>query len=266
MKPTPANVSVVVCAKNEEARIARCLASVIELGAYETLVVDGMSTDRTQRVAESIGVKVHHSHLGSLGRDRMRGCYRTKGDYVCYIDADHRPGPDLLARLLADMDALGVDGIQASIRIEPRSFWNRAESSFLAMTMRPGVRTMIGTAPAIFRRDVLESVTFGYGLIDDTDFIFRLHRDTDYRVGVSSAVVWQQHEPSLRSYLKKFEWYGRGDAETMRDHPDRAASMRFHLLVRYPILYPLRAFVTGHWRAIPYAIIQGLTRARYATK
>jgi glycosyltransferase involved in cell wall biosynthesis len=266
MKPTPADVSVVVCAKNEEARIARCLASVIELGAYETLVVDGMSTDATKRVALSLGVQVHHSHLGSLGRDRMRGCYRTKGAFVCYIDADHRPPPDLLKVLLADMDAMGVDGVQASIRIEPHSFWNRAESSFLAMTMRPGVRTMIGTAPAVFKREVLETVTFGYGLIDDTDFMYRLHRDTDYRVGMSSAVVWQKHEPSLRSYLSKWRWYGKGDGEFMLTHPERRRSMLFHLAVRYPLLYPLRALVTGHWCAAPYAVLQGLTRLRYALK
>ena len=88
--------------------------------------------------------------------ETVRGIgYRlAKSDHVAYIDADHRPPPELLTTLLADMDAMGLDGIQAGIRIEPLSFWNRAESSFLAMTMRPGVKTMIGTAPAIFRREV----------------------------------------------------------------------------------------------------------------
>ena len=33
--------------------------------------------------------------------------------------------------------------------------------------------------------------------------------------------------------------------------------MLFHLAVRYPILHPLRALLTGHWRAAPYAISLG---------
>lgn len=257
-------VSVVVCVKDEAPRIADCLAHVAALDADEVLVVDGSSTDGTANLARLLGAKVHTSVLGSLAQDRGRGCYLTRGSYVAYIDADHRPPPELLTALLADMDALGVDGIQASIRILPHSFWNRAESSFLAMTMRPGVRDMVGTAPAIFRREVIETVCFGEGTIDDTSFMYRLHRDTDYRVGLSAAVVWQEHEPSLRSYLRKWQWYGRGDGEFIRDHPERARSMRVHLLWRYPVLYPLRALVTGHWRAVPYAILQGLTRARYA--
>jgi hypothetical protein len=134
------------------------------------------------------------------------------------------------------------------------------------MTMRPGVKTMIGTAPAIFKREVLETVGFGHSVIDDTDFCYRLTRDTDYRIGMSAAVVYQRHEPSLRSYLDKFAWYGRGDGEFCSTHPERRASMLFHLAVRYPLLYPLRALLTGHWRAAPYAVLQGLTRLRYALK
>jgi glycosyltransferase involved in cell wall biosynthesis len=90
MKPSPADVSVVVCVKNERDRIASCLAAVLELGAYEVLVVDGMSKDGTADVAKSMGVTTHYSILGTLGRDRQRGCYRTRGKYVSYIDADHR--------------------------------------------------------------------------------------------------------------------------------------------------------------------------------
>lgn len=258
------STAVVVCVKNEAPRIAACLDHVTALGADEVLVVDGSSTDGTPELARLMGTKVHTSVLGSLGQDRQRGVHMTRGTLVAYFDADHRPPPEALRSLVAEMDEMGLDGIQASIRIVPNSFWNRAESDFLAMTMTSGVKTMIGTAPAVFKREVLETVGFGSSVIDDTDFCYRLTRDTDYRIGMGRTVVYQEHEPSLRSYLTKFQWYGRGDGEFMRTHPERRASMLWHLLVRYPLVYPLRAVLTGKFRAAPYAIVQGLTRFRYS--
>ena len=97
-------------------------------------------------------------------------------------------------------------------------------------------------------------------MIDDTDFMYRLHRDTTYTTGVGSTMVEQLHDPDLRSYLDKFRWYGKGDKEFMRTHPERRGAMLFHLAIRYPVVYPLRAIATGHLRAAPYAVLQGLTR------
>ena len=36
--------------------------------------------------------------------------------------------------------------------------------------------------------------------------------------------------------------------------------MLFHLLVRYPVLYSLRAVRHGHWRAVPFFVLQGILR------
>ena len=40
--------------------------------------------------------------------------------------------------------------------------------------------------------------------------------------------------------------------------------MLFHLSIRYPLLHPAKAIATGHWRAAPYAVLQGLTRLFHA--
>jgi glycosyltransferase involved in cell wall biosynthesis len=249
----------------EAPRITACLSYVTALGADEVLVVDGCSSDGTDTIALNLGAKVHVSPLGSLSRDRQRGCYLTTYPLIAYFDADHRPPPDALRSLIAEMDEMGLDGIQASIRIVPLSFWNRAESEFLALTMVPGFHQMVGVAPTIFRREVLEKVRFADGLsIDDTDYFYRLTRDTAFRIAVGTTFIECRHDPRLRDYLAKFRWYGIGDGQFMASHPERRRSMLFHLLVRYPLIHPLRAVLTGKFRAAPYAIVQGLTRFRYS--
>jgi glycosyltransferase involved in cell wall biosynthesis len=256
-------VSVVVCAKNEEARLGDCLTHLAGQGAAEVIVVDGASTDHTVRVALAHHVRVIVSEAGNLSLDRQVGADAASSVFVAFVDADHRLPPATIARLVDDLREFDVDGVQAGMSIVPRSFWNRAESDFLEITHNTphGVRSMIGTAPAVFRRQLIEDVRFDCGAIDDTDFMYRLHRDTGYRVGIGRTVVPQDHEPGFGSYVRKWRWYGRGDGEFMRKHRERRRSMLFHLLIRYPLVYPVRAVRRGRPRAIPYAVLQGWTRA-----
>lgn len=256
-------LSVVVCAKDEAHRIEACLQSLAGQGAHEVIVVDGASTDATTSIARRMGATVIVSSAGSLAADRQLGADFASGTLIAFIDADHRLPPYALNALADSLDRLGMDVAQAGLAITPRSFWNRAESDFLALVHnRPGVRDMVGTSPAVFRREVLEAVRFAdVGGIDDTDWMYRLHRDTAYRTGMADVVIEQEHAPTLRSYLAKWHWYGRGDGAFCRTHPERAASMRFHLLVRYPLLYPARALIALRPRAAVYALLQGITRA-----
>lgn len=261
-------ISVVVCARNEETRIGDCLDALAAVADewHELVVVDGCSTDTTATIARDHGALVVVSPRPSLARDRQIGADSTHGTWVVYIDADHRVQPCDITRLVGEAQAHGYGVVQAGLTIVPDSFWNRAESDFLALTHTPGVKDMVGVAPAVFHRSVLEAVRFDGGMtIDDTDFMYRLHRDSDHLTAISARVsVAQKHAPRLADYLAKWRWYGRGDGQFMATHPERAASMRYHLLVRYPLIYPARALRRGLWRAAPYAIAQGLARYAYS--
>ena len=258
--------SVVVCAKDEP-EIDKCLTAIFASG-YRGQVVVVCADEATYERARpwtACGYIVVVSNLGSLPADRQLGADIATGDHVVYIDADHRLRPGDIRSLEHQARATGADVLQARITITDQSFWNRAESEFLRMTMRPGFRGMVGIAPAIFRREVLTTVRFADGLsVDDTDFMYRLHRDTDYTTAVGATFIECRHAPRLRDYLAKFRWYGTGDGQFMASHPERRRSMLFHLAIRYPVLYPAKALATGHWRAAPYAILQGLTRLFHA--
>lgn len=243
------SVTVVVAARNEARRLSACLTSVARLGADEVIVVDGGSTDGTAEIAEAAGVRVIRSGGRGLAYDRQLGASAAKGELVAMIDADHRPHAELLDQLWADMVHYDFVVVQAGVDIAPTSFWTRAEGQAMAtFHHQPGPRSMIGVAPALYRREVFDMVKFDIDdpeISDDADFCYRLAQIPGVRFGIGRCRVMQEHHPSFGDYVEKFRWYGRMDAAFCRKHPERAANMWFHLAVRYPILRPLKALATG---------------------
>lgn len=80
-------ITVAIIAKNEEARIARCLESV--KWADEIVVVDGFSTDKTADIARSFGAKVvPHRFTGAFADERNAGMENASNDWVLHLDAD----------------------------------------------------------------------------------------------------------------------------------------------------------------------------------
>ena len=257
-------ISVVVCARNEAARIADCLASVVANAPDEIIVVDGNSEDDTVAIAGRYTDHIVVSENSNLTRDRQIGIDATGNSLIAMIDADHRLKPDDLESLKKDIYAFNLDIVQAAIDIAPNSFWCRAEGEALDLVQNsPGEKGMIGVAPALFKRHVFKHVRFDDTItrtIDDTDFMYRLSRTGCCAIGTGETRITQSHFGEFASYLQKFRWYGKGDGEFCIKHPERAGSMIFHLAVRYPLLHAGRALLHGKPRAFVYFILQGTVR------
>ena len=260
-------VSVIVCAKNEESRIAACLEGIYANDPSEVILIDGGSNDGTVRLAEEWnGIKIIRSSEGNLTKDRQIGIDNAAYNYIAMIDADHRLDPGQLTRLIDDLQHFGLDIVQGGLVLDGQAgFWVQAEAAAweVAHNHRPGQRAMIGTAPTLYRRQVFDKVRFDDVItksIDDTDFFYRLSKFPQFKVGVGVTRIRQRHESNFLSYIKKFLWYGMGDGQFCRKHPTRAASMLFHLLVRYPLIYSVRSFWVGKFIAIPFFVLQGIFR------
>lgn len=256
--------TVVVCAKNEEQRIEACLSSVTNQGAYEVLLVDGNSTDNTREIAIRAGVRVVPGSGEGLTKDRQIGIEACNSDYICLIDADHVLARGQLQEMLTSMSNMGLDIGQTCLRIPHTSFWCRGEDESLGMFHNiPGERTMIGVAPAIFKRSLLNEFAFDHVItstIDDTDLIYRVYKSGRFRIGILDSTVQQNHGASFKDYLDKFKWYGKGDGEFIIKHPERALSMLFHLAIRYPFIYLTRSFFHGKLAGAIFCAFQGLVR------
>lgn len=87
------SVSVVVLTKNEEQRIASCLASVI--WADEIIVVDDESTDKTVEIARGYTDKIFIRKMDIEGRQRNWAYAQARNTWVFSLDADEIITPEL---------------------------------------------------------------------------------------------------------------------------------------------------------------------------
>jgi glycosyltransferase involved in cell wall biosynthesis len=79
-------LSAVIIAKNEENRIAKCLASV--KWADQLVVIDNNSQDKTADISRNIGAEVHVVRIKSFAELRNIGKEKSKYSWILYVDAD----------------------------------------------------------------------------------------------------------------------------------------------------------------------------------
>src|ERR1700685_503815 len=106
-------VSVIVPARNEEACLGTCLASLTsQFGvSFEIIVVDDHSTDRTGEIAKSFSsrlVPLIDAGLlpaGWTGKNHAvtAGCKTARGEWLLFTDADTIHLPGSLARSLGEI-------------------------------------------------------------------------------------------------------------------------------------------------------------------
>lgn len=99
-EPDAPKVSAVVITKNGEAVIGRCLASLT--WAFETIVIDSGSTDRTVEICREAGAQVYGADWQGFATQRNRGIERASGDWVLAVDMDEWV-PEALRREIGEV-------------------------------------------------------------------------------------------------------------------------------------------------------------------
>src|SRR5882724_9444271 len=108
--PATPEVSIIVPARNEEVCLWDCLTSLAaQTGvAFEIIVVDDGSTDRTRALAESFGgvrvISPGPLPNGWTGKNNavVAGAKESRGEWLLFTDADTVHLPGSLARALAE--------------------------------------------------------------------------------------------------------------------------------------------------------------------
>lgn len=116
------DVSVVIPAWNEENNIFRTLSSIASnttLLKVELIVINNNSTDNTQQVLDTLGVKTYFERNQGINFSRQEGLKRAKGKFHLCADSDTFYPPvwiDMMTQpMIADARIVGVYGRYAFI-------------------------------------------------------------------------------------------------------------------------------------------------------
>jgi len=85
-------VSVIIPSFNSQETLRKCLTIVVNQGypseRYETILVDGGSTDKTLEIAKEFPVRIAYEPKKGRGNAYNRGLNEAKGDLVAFLDSD----------------------------------------------------------------------------------------------------------------------------------------------------------------------------------
>lgn len=134
-------VTIIVPARDEEANIGRCLRSLIDLRypleRVSVIVVDDHSTDATASLARSVAR--NHDWIRVLScpplppnwTGKTHACWiganaaSADTEWLCFMDADTRAEPDLLATAVTAANSAELDLLSLAPRQELESFAER---------------------------------------------------------------------------------------------------------------------------------------------
>ncbi|MEI6675474.1 MAG: glycosyltransferase, partial [Verrucomicrobiota bacterium] len=230
----PPLFSVIVCTRNGQQRIGKCLSALENSldQCYELVVVDDGSSDGTAAwvAANFPRVRLLRLAAGGLSAARNAGAAAATGEVFAFTDDDCEPDCEWLGRLrrvLADGRFAAAGGPNLPPR--PRT-WREA-----VVCAAPGAPSHVllddeaaehlpGCNLAVTRR-AFEAIG-GFDPLfhtagDDVDFCWRL-REAGFRLGFAAgAFVWHRRRPSVSAFLRQQIGYGRAEHLLLKKHPQR---------------------------------------------
>lgn len=224
-------VSVVVTVRNQPEYLRGCLDALdrLDYPAYEVVVVDDASTDRTVDVAREhvlsrrgmlrvVTVDAESGPRG-IGASRNIGVRSAEHEVVAFTDADCRPRSDWLAELVPYIDAHDVVGGRTRPhRSGGPHEYERAHSSLdmgsRADRVRPdGATPYLPTANLVGRRRVFEAVDFpDRNVAEDVGFCWRALEAGYDIVYAPEGVVEHDYSSSYRRFVSRRASYGASEA------------------------------------------------------
>ncbi len=166
-------VSIIVPARNEERRLPACLAALVrqDYPAYEVIVVDDESTDRTAALVRAMSSRHRRIRLlcgaplpaGWVGKPWAlhQGAEAARGEWLLFIDADAVCTPRTLRTLVAHALAHDLDALTLLPLQEVRTLWECAVQPAVFTLMLCGIDPGGLTRP----RDKHHTVANGQALL-----------------------------------------------------------------------------------------------------
>ena len=259
-------VSIVIPCHNEEAVIGNTIRTILddkELNR-EIIVVDDGSSDKTVEVASSFSeVRVIRKRDGGRGKwDALNcGMAAATNDIVCVLDADSRPEPKSIQRLipyLSDAKVAAACGIVrvrnsdmnwitrlVSLEFAVANYLQRKKSMIRSYTpWMPGTITVI-------KRDLAK---FPPSLVEDAELSAQLV-EQGYEIIVDGNSSDSELAPTtLKAYLKQRTRWAKGNWSMLKYWRSSRVLLNT-LLVLFEKIQPALAFLS--WILFAFSIYHG---------
>lgn len=201
--------SVVIPARDEEARIGACLRSIETAarpypGEVETVVVVNRCRDRTEEIARDLGARVVREDARNLSAIRNAGARAAHGDILITLDADSVMSPRMLTEVDRALETGRYVGGGVPIHPERMSLGIFLTGLVLYLILLP--HGISGGAFWSRREDFKAIGGFDEGWItaEDVDFARRL-KAHGRRQGKRYRTLWRT---PIRTSCRKFDTFG----------------------------------------------------------
>ena len=224
--------SIIIPAYQAAAVLPQCLNALhrqsIDRSRYEIIVVDDGSTDNTATVAEQVlntssaqdihATQVIRATHGGPAQARNLGAQAAQGSLLLFTDADCEPVPDWIEQISSVFVDPSISGAKGTYRTRQTSlmarFVQQEYQERYDRLQRLAPIDFVDTYSAAYRRDVFidqggfDAVGLPTASVEDQEFSFRLTASGHRLVFVPEAVVYHQHNASLRRYFRRKYYIG----------------------------------------------------------
>ncbi|MBN1826682.1 MAG: glycosyltransferase [Candidatus Eisenbacteria bacterium] len=260
-------VSVVIPARNEEARIGRTVRAALEQRPegteLEAIVVDDGSTDGTIREAERAGARVVGAGAragGGPAAARNRGAEASRGDPILFLDADCVPEPGWL-RAMLDGHRSGAEAVGGPLVLPPgESISIRSDYYGCCYHMHPRRRRGPVRQHSPCNLSVRRGVFLNTARFDDRRAVRFAHEELSWQGELAAAggtILFEpaararfSGRPGFRSVLARSYRWGRGAAEAKAG----LRIVRWSRLYRHPRLVAVAGVPLG---ALSFLYVMG---------
>jgi len=250
------NVSVVVCVRNSEGTIGRCLDSILSENPGELIVVDGNSLDNSKEVALKKGAIVIQDGGKGIAQARHLGVMKSTKKYILFVGPDNILPYNFIKSLGEEMEKWGFQAAAPQTRVlEPRTYWDRGlDFRLMSIVNTPGPRNVIGT-PTLYDGNVFDKVKYNEkaGACDDTDMGMQLLKN-GFKLGIVPVIVYDVNGLSWENIWDKFYLYGTGDADFYRLHRQNWSLMRKLKSISHPFRQTIYLSIYALFKLKPLVI------------
>jgi cellulose synthase/poly-beta-1,6-N-acetylglucosamine synthase-like glycosyltransferase len=235
-------VSIVVGIRNEEQYIAECIESLLEQDypkdKYETIIVDGMSTDKSQDIVKQYPVKLLLNEKMNVAAARNLGVKEAKGDFIAFTDGDCKADKHWLKTLVNEIKNAGKDvacvgGPNLIFDDDPTfaKVVGYAQETFLgsggsAQANNSSKKKYVQSLPncnALYKKSIIENIGYfdeHFVIGQDGDLNHRISKEGYRFLYIPEAKVWHHRRGNIKIFSARMFKYGKWMAELFKKHRD----------------------------------------------